>query len=41
MYRRRVMFTRIAYAIFSFLYQIIIIPYYKARGLEAAAECRA
>ncbi|OPZ37425.1 MAG: hypothetical protein BWY96_01685 [Spirochaetes bacterium ADurb.BinA120] len=35
------MFTRIAYVIFSFLYQIIIIPYYKARGLEAAAECRA
>jgi hypothetical protein len=35
------MLTKIAFAMFSVLYQIIIIPYYKTRGLAVAAECRA
>jgi len=35
------MLTRIAFAMFSVLYQIIIIHYYKTRGLHVAAECRA
>lgn len=40
-YGRIAMLTRIAFAMFSVLYQIIIIPYYKTRGLHVAAECRA
>ncbi len=35
------MLTRIAFAMFSVLYQITIVPYYKTRGLQLAAEYRA